>query len=398
MQLDIATLIAAAALVTALCAGARVLLWRMHPELPGTAQWALASGLGAAALAFTAIQGQELDRYSAALIQGLIVGGFVITWYGFRRFIGAAALRSWAVVLAVTAVVAPVAVAVISDSMEPRLTSNATIIALVSTLIARDLLSATGGTRVATRVTGLVYAVNAAVFAFRAISLAIGGELPSPWSLDQLAAFPILWWLCNVVAVTLGMILMIGERLRQELDQLASCDPLTGAFNRRAFHIVAEKELARARRYGQPLTVLMMDLDRFKRINDRLGHAFGDDVLRRFVAVANKILRTEDLLCRFGGEEFVALLPGTAAEPALAVAERIRTAFEAESKAVSHPEHQQSALLSVSAGISDLQPGEGIEEMIRRADSALYQAKASGRNRCEVAAVEPVLAPAGAVI
>lgn len=175
---------------------------------------------------------------------------------------------------------------------------------------------------------------------------------------------------------------------KEELNHHATHDPLTGALNRRAFAPLAEKQVAQAARTGRPLAVLMMDLDHFKRINDTLGHSGGDATLCRFVAVAGDVLRAEDVLCRFGGEEFVALLPHAEAAQAVAAAERLRLAFAATG----------ATGATVSIGVASLRPGEDLEDLLRRADAALYDAKRAGRDRThlseEVAAAPAAAAPA----
>lgn len=179
--------------------------------------------------------------------------------------------------------------------------------------------------------------------------------------------------------------MIANDRLQEELNHHATHDPLTGAINRRAFALLAEKQVAQAARTGRPLAVLMMDLDHFKRINDTLGHSGGDATLCRFVAVAGDVLRAEDVLCRFGGEEFVALLPHAEAAQAVAAAERLRLAFSATGA-------------TVSIGVASLRPGEDLEDLLRRADAALYDAKRAGRDRThlseEVAAAPAAAAPA----
>ncbi len=179
--------------------------------------------------------------------------------------------------------------------------------------------------------------------------------------------------------------MIANDRLQEELNHHATHDPLTGALNRRAFALLAEKQVAQAARTGRPLAVLMMDLDHFKRINDTLGHSGGDATLCRFVAVAGDVLRAEDVLCRFGGEEFVALLPHAEAAQAVAAAERLRLAFAATGA-------------TVSIGVASLRPGEDLEDLLRRADAALYDAKRAGRDRThlseEVAAAPAAAAPA----
>lgn len=173
--------------------------------------------------------------------------------------------------------------------------------------------------------------------------------------------------------------MIANDRLQEELNHHATHDPLTRALNRRAFALLAEKQVAQAARTGRPLAVLMMDLDHFKRINDTLGHSGGDATLCRFVAVAGDVLRAEDVLCRFGGEEFVALLPHAEAAQAVAAAERLRLAFAATGA-------------TVSIGVASLRPGEDLEDLLRRADAALYDAKRAGRDRTHLS--EAAAAPA----
>lgn len=141
--------------------------------------------------------------------------------------------------------------------------------------------------------------------------------------------------------------------------------------------------MSQSNRYGKPLSVLMIDLDRFKLINDHLGHKGGDELLCQFVTVSDHVLRSEDIFCRYGGEEFVALLPNTTAEMALVAAERLRSTFADEL-----PETMKGILpfpITVSIGVSEREQDEDIESLLYRADAALYQAKRSGRNRCELA-------------
>jgi diguanylate cyclase (GGDEF)-like protein len=199
---------------------------------------------------------------------------------------------------------------------------------------------------------------------------------------EGFAIFMLLWWLCMTIAITLGMVLMTSERLQANLDKQANRDPLTGALNRRAFSVIAEKEIARSVRYETPLSLLMMDLDKFKHINDQFGHDAGDALLCRFVTIANQILRDEDIFCRYGGEEFIAMLPNASAEIALTVAERLRTALATESTS----ENTGFILpVTVSIGIAERSQEEDIESLLLRSDVALYNAKRNGRDCCKIA-------------
>lgn len=167
-----------------------------------------------------------------------------------------------------------------------------------------------------------------------------------------------------------------------ELERQARTDPLTGAFNRREFLRVAEEELVRHARVGKPISVLMLDLDNFKSINDRYGHATGDRVLIEFTDRAGATLRAYDRLARTGGEEFSVLLPEATEEEALAIAERMRNAIAA----TPFVERDHAIAVTTSVGVATVQPGEvKIDEVMQRADKALYAAKDSGRNCIEVA-------------
>lgn len=163
-----------------------------------------------------------------------------------------------------------------------------------------------------------------------------------------------------------------------ELLRLATTDVLTGVSNRRHFVDVLEHEFVRARRYNSPLTVLSFDLDFFKRINDGYGHAVGDQALISFAQVAQHDLRDMDLLGRLGGEEFSLLLPNTLAADALVVAERIRGGV-AE---ITIPTDNGMLKFTTSVGVAEMAGADAsVDDLLRRADTALYRAKTTGRNR-----------------
>ncbi|MBP2310945.1 diguanylate cyclase [Azospirillum soli] len=173
----------------------------------------------------------------------------------------------------------------------------------------------------------------------------------------------------------------ITEMHRQLLEQ-AHTDPLTGAANRRFFLERAQEEIARSRRYGHPLSVLMTDIDHFKRINDTHGHAAGDEALKRFANLLRDDLRPSDLIGRYGGEEFVVLLPETELADAPAVAERLRA--KVEGAELVHDGISFHMTVSIGVAAVDLRDGM-IEAALNEADAALYRAKETGRNRVVIA-------------
>jgi diguanylate cyclase (GGDEF)-like protein len=189
---------------------------------------------------------------------------------------------------------------------------------------------------------------------------------------------------------TAGVILAaLSERLsrrafRMELDLevLATRDSLTGAHNRRSFLQLAEHELDRARRGTRTVSLLMLDIDRFKSINDTHGHPVGDAVIRTLASTCQSALRSVDVLGRLGGEEFAIVLPETGTEGALRVAERLRQSL-AEAEV---PEGGKALSFTVSVGVAEWLPGEGLDQLLSRGDQALYAAKNTGRNKVCAAA------------
>jgi len=172
-------------------------------------------------------------------------------------------------------------------------------------------------------------------------------------------------------------IVMDNARLFEQVQQMAITDSLTGVFNRRYFFSHSEKELARAVRYGSDLALIMLDIDHFKLINDHFGHVIGDQTLIMMAQACASQLRKMDILCRFGGEEFVVLLPETSQSKARVAAERIRKAISGQHLAT----EQGEVRITVSIGVAGLEnKDESLTDLINKADKALYQAKGDGRN------------------
>jgi len=175
----------------------------------------------------------------------------------------------------------------------------------------------------------------------------------------------------------------------RELRRLAQEDALTGIANRRYFSAEAERAMHAVERSGQPLSLLLLDLDHFKNINDEHGHNVGDQVLAEMVRRLREVLRKSDLTGRWGGEEFIALLHSDA-DAAMAVAERIRLAVADTPFATSHG----PVAVTLSGGCASHRPGDSLSRLVGRADRALYAAKHGGRNRILDAADEPDTSPA----
>ena len=182
-------------------------------------------------------------------------------------------------------------------------------------------------------------------------------------------------------ALTIGKLLSELEEKNKELQELAYYDPLTGLSNRRFFFEHASLIFEEVKRYEKPLSLLAMDIDHFKKINDTYGHDVGDIVLKTFAGLLRGIVRKSDICARFGGEEFMILLPNTDLDGAKVLAERIRTTV-----AKNPVEHGSIVIVfTVSIGVSQYRKGmQNIDELIKEADIAIYRAKEGGRNRVEV--------------
>jgi diguanylate cyclase (GGDEF)-like protein len=223
-------------------------------------------------------------------------------------------------------------------------------------------------------------------------ALRIAGALSMKPAADPLAS-PAASWVVGAAMIlslvsTIGFILQIESRAREtlldantRLSRDALTDALTGAPNRRHFETAAASELARARRYGWPVTLVLLDVDHFKQLNDRFGHQAGDVVLRELVQRCTRELRGHDLLARWGGEEFAVLLPQCDLDSASVVVGRLLAAVRDE-PIVGVP----SARVTVSAGLARLDPHDGgLSRALERADHALYESKSAGRNRLSLA-------------
>lgn len=166
-----------------------------------------------------------------------------------------------------------------------------------------------------------------------------------------------------------------------KLEKLAITDPLTGVFNRRHLLELAEQEFNRVSRYGSPLSVLMIDADYFKQVNDNYGHAVGDETLKAIAQLTQNLLRKVDCFGRIGGEEFLAFLPETQISQAIKVAERICKSIGSFRIKID----QQNIQITVSIGVATYEaPDRKIDDILKRADEALYEAKRRGRNQVVV--------------
>ena len=221
------------------------------------------------------------------------------------------------------------------------------------------------------------------VVAFFYVGIAIGalGVRFMPASMpDHAAAQTVLAIAAAGLSISVSFVLgyIVVMRLVYRLQHLSQHDSLTGLLNRRAIENSLDKEAQRLQRFGEIYSVMLVDIDHFKRINDNLGHAAGDEVLRVVAALLKEHAREVDRVARYGGEEFCVLLPHTDHEGALQAAERLRSAVHR----TDIPWQDERICVTISTGLATAQdPDEPLHALLKRADDALYRAKTEGRNR-----------------
>lgn len=209
------------------------------------------------------------------------------------------------------------------------------------------------------------------------LAVSVGDASHAMVMTNRAMSIVLLW----VVAGLTVRHLSVGHALRTRLREQALTDPLTGLYNRRHVFACIDSELERFARYAETFSVILIDVDHFKQVNDNYGHGTGDATLRLIARVCTAAIRETDIVGRFGGEEFIILLPHTKAADAAVLAERIRK----DIGAVSRELLDGAALVTLSFGVAEVTPGiAGFNKLLAAADKALYDAKNSGRDRVAV--------------
>jgi diguanylate cyclase (GGDEF)-like protein len=358
--------------------------WLRNRDQDAVRIWAVATGLGGLGTLVVGLFGPIPHMDPSIVGNTLIVAGVVLAWESMRRFNGheAANRRVMACVLGFL-VVFGVAWALGAD-LRVRVFIGSLSIAVFTFLASHEIAFGGEPERLSGRTTtAVIFGIVALDMTIRALHAAFG----PPVALD-LAFFQEPVQGHTLFAMTIGLVClsisglstMAHERLLHRYERLALTDELTELPNRRFFMEHAGRVAKRAALDGRPASLLMMDLDHFSEINERFGHTGGDEALIAFAAALRAHVRPTDIIGRYGGEEFCALLVDTDVAHAKEVAERVRSAVDGHSVELKgHPMR-----FTVSIGIAAL-PGGDVDAAIDRADHALYQAKHEGRNRVAVA-------------
>lgn len=329
-----------------------------------------------------ALRGYIHPVFSIVLANITVAAALACFAIALRTFTGVRQRRWYAFLLVVAAGVVAFVFSILYDNLLIRATLLSLVHALVLAYAARAIY------RQELKITRVSH-VLAGLFVIGSVSM-LSRAIYHVVTQDPIGDFFSLRWptiltygiggLLPIVG-TIGFLLMCTERSEKYLARMASEDPLTGVYNRRALAEFGVREMARARRHGTPLSVILVDIDYFKRINDELGHAAGDLALIETVKRLRKNLRSEDYLGRMGGEEFLILLPDSNLQQAQVLAQRILEEF------ANHPMSlmDQNRSITVSGGITLLSASDHFfDDMLRRADDAMYTAKVLGRNRMQI--------------
>jgi diguanylate cyclase (GGDEF)-like protein len=376
MQLDLPTLMVMQSFALA-CAGAVLLVaWSQNRKIPALAPWGIANIMAAGGI-FSLMLGVMLRQPAWSVLGGVLLPFQASLMWKAARTIDA---KPAPLIL----LLGPVAVGLAGGlpGLRDATASLSLTVGAAYTFAAATTLWLGRKERLAARWPLIVLlAAHAVVLLIGTYSTVTGstGQDSVP-SIASLFGFIYFESIIFALGTSVFILALVKERNEAAGIAAARIDSLTGIANRAAFMEGAQRILERCRRDGAPVSVMMFDLDRFKAVNDKHGHAVGDAVLRKFCELAAGALRPTDVFGRLGGEEFAVVLPGSSIEAAFARAERIRASFAASCRFVE--EQQVEATVSCGLAVS-LKADESLSALLKESDTALYLAKAEGRNRVQ---------------
>ena len=388
MSLDVKTLFMVTIYVEAILGLLLLFVWVQNTAIRAVAWWGFAHLIRAASIVLFGMYGSAPDLISIDLANALLFSSFAVTWTGARLFDGRPAEPVYLVTGAVLWLLI-CRLPVLADAIEVRSLIATGIITSYTWLTAYEFWRGRSEALVSRWPAIFMLFAHGSLFLLRTPLIAL---LPSSVAnrVSGSVWLTVLSFEALLFTISIAFILLAMAKERTELRHrtAAMVDPLTGIANRRSFMQDAAHLAKRHVANPRPTAVLLIDLDHFKTINDRFGHALGDRTLEIFALTARHSVRSTDLLGRLGGEEFAAVLADTTAETAAAVAERIRASFaQAALEVDNHP-----VGATVSIGLVHCQDAVlDVHELLAQADQALYCAKENGRNRVEIASLDMIL-------
>ncbi len=380
MQLDLQTLSVVTVFVTALLGALLVFAGLQNRAVRAPMMWGASYIVSAVGLALITTHGAAPDWLSINVANALVLFGCALIWAGARMFDGQP-VRPGLVLAAPTLWLIACTVPAFAADINLRVVLVSALMAMLTAITAEEFWCGRSEALMSRWPTVCALLAYAAVLLAR-IPATLLSPILSGQSLMSGVSFALLAFGTLLFTVVLAFLLLNMAKERSELKhKIASLiDPLSGVPNRRAFIDGAERLLLQQSLDFEPLAVFLFDLDRFKLINDRLGHGTGDVVLQLFAATATRTLGSDVLFGRIGGEEFAAVLAVGDLGEAEAIADRVRRNFETAAQGHGDDELRPSVSVGVALGCD---PQAAVAELLSSADEALYRAKANGRNRVE---------------
>lgn len=372
-----------------------VLLWiwiQNRKRFRGTALWLLSFIFQTMGIILIIMRGVVFDYASVVISNMSVLAGAVLFLFGLIRFTEITFPRIQNYILLAVVFVLFSYFSTVKPWLQGRIILFSLSIIIISLQGAWLLLRAVEGKmRKIYRGTGLVLVLYVVLYMTRIIINIVFPQTSTLFSNVTVDAILNIIIQMFGITLTFSLIMMINARLFYELNlysderekmmgelrRLATTDNLTGIHNRMKLELLLTAEVLRSRRYNRPLSVILIDVDMFKSVNDTFGHLVGDTVLKDIARLLKENIRESDYVGRWGGEEFLVINPETATTGAFLLAEKLRKTIEAHS-------FQSVGVKTISLGIATLQEEEWEEDMLKRADGALYRAKNSGRNRAEM--------------
>jgi diguanylate cyclase (GGDEF)-like protein len=348
-------------------------IWRLYPQLRGVGSIAIGFSLGIPTAVLFALRGHIPNFFSIVVANCLIFLLYVFLYRGLLLFCQSRGYMPVFLTLAATSLAILTYYSEVHDNIIPRIVVISLTIGVARGLMAYEIYKRSAG-----QMHMILFAITLALFSattlLKALITPLQGAPDNFLKNDPIQSTQLLSGILFVCIDGMFYLTMLIREVTSTIEHQAQLDFLTGTLNRRGIEEALIVEIARTRRSQRPIAVLLIDIDHFKSINDIQGHAAGDEALRLVSRSIASVLRIYDTLGRFGGDEFLLVLPETSGEPAMLIAERIREALIGMSATARIPP------MTLSIGVTYFERNEEPIDIIARADAALYEAKRGGRN------------------
>lgn len=378
-KFDLRTIIFMSMLLTFMFSMILAITRKHHKDVRGPGYWAVGNLVVGLGMILVLIQ---MDKPQIFFLPGVALVGAGLGLYinGIQAFVEGTPDHRIPVAIFLLLVAVDVVFMLVQHDLRTTVVIDALVFSVIYLVCARLTFSREQG------ILGELFWITSSLFLL--LGLLMMARAFTATKVDAVVFDSFATWPVNAYTFMLGavsqffisglFVLMLSYRLNQNLESIATMDSLTGILNRRGLEDAANKMQGICKRINLSMAVLLIDIDHFKKVNDKYGHLYGDEVLRHLAATIAKILRTGDVIGRYGGEEFAVFLPNTTENDALGLAERIRKGVEA----AVYKEVKISIPTTVSIGAADsVRAGYEFKGLVSAADGALYEAKNSGRNR-----------------